>query len=61
MTGVDAATLRASDSLSVLRGGTRAMVDELQRRRDEVGTSYIAVNVAFMHALAPAVEALTGT
>lgn len=60
MTGADPATLRASDSLSLVPGDTSAVIDELQRRRDQIGTSYIAVNVEFMEALAPAVEALTG-
>lgn len=60
MTGTDAATLRTSDSLSLLPGHTTAIVDELQRRRDEIGVSYVAVNVDFMEVLAPALERLSG-
>jgi alkanesulfonate monooxygenase SsuD/methylene tetrahydromethanopterin reductase-like flavin-dependent oxidoreductase (luciferase family) len=60
MTGADPAALQASDSLSLMPGDTSAVIDELQRRRDQIGTSYIAVNVDFIEALAPAVEALTG-
>jgi probable F420-dependent oxidoreductase len=58
--GLDAETLIAHDSLVMLRGSTREMADELQRRRDEFGVSYFSVNAAFIEALAPVVEALTG-
>jgi probable F420-dependent oxidoreductase len=58
--GADAAALVAADSLAMLRGTVAEMVDELQRRRDALGFSYIAVNVAFMDQLAPVVERLTG-
>lgn len=58
--GADAATLIAHDSLVLLRGTTEQMVDELQRRRDLLGTSYITVNAAFSQQLAPVVERLTG-
>jgi alkanesulfonate monooxygenase SsuD/methylene tetrahydromethanopterin reductase-like flavin-dependent oxidoreductase (luciferase family) len=60
-TGAEAAELIAADSLVLLRGDTAAMIDELQRRRDELGVSYVLVNAEFMSELAPAVEALTGT
>ena len=60
MTGADAATLIAADSLALLRGDTQARIDELQRRRDEFGASYVGVNAQFMDELAPAVAALTG-
>jgi probable F420-dependent oxidoreductase len=59
-TGTDAATLIAHDSLSMLRGDTPAMIDELQRRRDTIGVSYVSVNGAFMEQFAPVVEQLTG-
>ncbi len=59
--GADAGELIAADSLTLLRGDVDAMVDELQRRRDAFGTSYISVNAAFFEALAPVVERLAGT
>jgi hypothetical protein len=36
------------------------MVDELQRRRDRLGVSYVSVNAAFVEQFAPVVERLTG-
>ena len=59
-TGADPAELIAADSLALLRGDTAAMIDELRRRRDQIGTSYILVNAQFMTQFAPAVEVLTG-
>jgi hypothetical protein len=58
--GADAEQLIAADSLTILRGDVHAMVDELQRRRDRLGTSYISVNQAFYEQLAPVVERLSG-
>jgi hypothetical protein len=58
--GADMADLVAADSLTLLRGDVDAMVDELQRRREAFGTSYISVNGAFYEALAPVVERLAG-
>jgi probable F420-dependent oxidoreductase len=58
--GADAAALIAADSLTMLRGRTTEMADELQRRRDAFGTSYISVNGAFLEQLAPVVELLDG-
>jgi probable F420-dependent oxidoreductase len=60
-TGFDAATLIEHDSLAMLRGDTATMADELRRRRDLIGASYISVNGAFLEALAPVVERLAGT
>lgn len=57
---VDAATLADRDSLLILRGSTQEMADELQRRRDAVGISYITVNAVFVEQLAPVVELLAG-
>jgi alkanesulfonate monooxygenase SsuD/methylene tetrahydromethanopterin reductase-like flavin-dependent oxidoreductase (luciferase family) len=54
--GADAATLIANDSLTMLRGSAPEMADELQRRRDALGTTYISVNAAFYEQLAPVVE-----
>ena len=53
--GADVGDLVAADSLTLLRGDVDAMVDELQRRRDAFGTSYISVNAAFYEQLAPVV------
>jgi hypothetical protein len=58
--GADAETLRAHDSLVMLRGSTSEMICEVQRRRDALGISYIAVGVEFAEQLAPVVEALAG-
>jgi alkanesulfonate monooxygenase SsuD/methylene tetrahydromethanopterin reductase-like flavin-dependent oxidoreductase (luciferase family) len=59
-TGADPADLIAADSLVLLRGDTQAVIDELRRRREDLGVSYILVNAQFMTQLAPAVEALAG-
>lgn len=56
--GADAATLIANDSLTMLRGSAQEMAQELQRRRDALGTSYVAVNGAFLEQFAPVVELL---
>jgi alkanesulfonate monooxygenase SsuD/methylene tetrahydromethanopterin reductase-like flavin-dependent oxidoreductase (luciferase family) len=58
--GADAATLIAHDSLTMLRGSAQEMADELQRRRDAFGTSYITVNGTFIEQFAPVVELLAG-
>ncbi len=60
-TGADPADLIAADSLVLLRGDTPAMINELRRRREQIGVSYILVNAESMAQLAPAVESLTGT
>ena len=59
--GADAETLIAADSLSILTGDTATMITELQRRREDLGVSYVAVNFDCVEQLAPAVEALDGT
>ncbi|HEU4945895.1 MAG TPA: LLM class flavin-dependent oxidoreductase [Kribbella sp.] len=59
-TGADPAALIEQDSLMLLRGSVQEMIDELQRRRDEFGSSYITVNSAYLEHLAPVVEELTG-
>jgi alkanesulfonate monooxygenase SsuD/methylene tetrahydromethanopterin reductase-like flavin-dependent oxidoreductase (luciferase family) len=58
--GFDAATLIAHDSLTMVRGSTVEVADELRRRRDTIGTSYISVNGAFLEQFAPVVERLAG-
>lgn len=61
MTGADPEELIAADSLVLLRGDTAAMIDELRRRREQIGVSYILVNAEFMGQLAPVIEALAGS
>lgn len=58
--GAEPAAMREANSLALLRGSTQEMVDELQRRREAFGISYISVQGAFMETLAPVVEALAG-
>lgn len=58
--GADAETLIAHDSLVMLRGDVTAMADELRRRRDAFGVSYVSVNAAFFEQFAPVVEKLAG-
>lgn len=61
MVGTDAATLVARDSLVLLRGGSpRAMADELERRRETLGISYVTCNGQYLEQLAPVVELLAG-
>jgi alkanesulfonate monooxygenase SsuD/methylene tetrahydromethanopterin reductase-like flavin-dependent oxidoreductase (luciferase family) len=60
--GADAATLIARDSLVMLRGESpRQMADELERRREAFGISYISINAAFMEQMVPVAELLAGT
>ncbi|TDD20513.1 LLM class flavin-dependent oxidoreductase [Kribbella turkmenica] len=59
--GVAPEVLESSDSLMMLRGTPQQMVDELARRRDEFGSSYITVNATYLDDLAPVVEKLTGS
>jgi hypothetical protein len=54
------ATLIAHGSLVILLGSPRQMADELQRRRDGLGISYISVNAAFCEQFAPVIELLDG-
>ncbi|WP_031468503.1 LLM class flavin-dependent oxidoreductase [Sciscionella sediminilitoris] len=58
--GASVEELIAHDSLAILRGSTQEIADELQRRRDAFGTSYITVNAAGYEQLAPVVERLRG-
>ena len=58
--GADAAQMKAADSLAMLRGTVTQMCDELQRRRERFGQSYVLVNAAFADAFAPVVEQLAG-
>ena len=54
----DFADMVAADSLFILRGGPQQMADELRRRRDQIGLSYVSVNAAFIERFAPMVELL---
>ena len=57
---LDEVTLIEHDSLAVLRGTPQQMADELRRRRDTLGCSYVIVNAAFRDQFAPVVELLAG-
>lgn len=56
--GADAKSLIANNSLFVLSGTPREMADEIQRRRDRLGYSYVTLNGLHMEAFAPVVELL---
>jgi probable F420-dependent oxidoreductase len=58
--GSDIGALARANSLTMLRGTPEEMADELERRREAFGVSYVTVNVAFYEALAPVVEKLSG-
>jgi hypothetical protein len=59
--GADAATLIDHDSLTMRRGSLDQMADELRRRREELGISYVTVNSAFLEEFAPLVGKLSGS
>jgi alkanesulfonate monooxygenase SsuD/methylene tetrahydromethanopterin reductase-like flavin-dependent oxidoreductase (luciferase family) len=56
----DPAALRAADSLLVLPSDPTAAIEEVLRRREEGGFSYIVVGANAADALAPVVGKLTG-
>jgi alkanesulfonate monooxygenase SsuD/methylene tetrahydromethanopterin reductase-like flavin-dependent oxidoreductase (luciferase family) len=56
----DPAALRAVDSLAILSDDPAAAAEEIQRRREEIGFSYVVVGAAFADALAPVVAELAG-
>ncbi|HEX3715078.1 MAG TPA: LLM class flavin-dependent oxidoreductase [Trebonia sp.] len=56
----DPAALRAADSLLVLPSDPAAAIEEVLRRREEGGFSYIVVGANAADALAPVVAELTG-
>lgn len=58
--GTDPVAMREAGSMAMLRGSTQDMIDELERRREWFGASYITLQSAFMEALAPVVERLAG-
>jgi alkanesulfonate monooxygenase SsuD/methylene tetrahydromethanopterin reductase-like flavin-dependent oxidoreductase (luciferase family) len=57
----DPAALRAADSLAILPSDAGAAVEEIQRRRDEIGLSYFVFGAAVAETLAPVVARLAGT
>jgi probable F420-dependent oxidoreductase len=59
--GADRATLVAHDSQTLLPGTPAEMADELERRRDVYGVSYVSVNGSFLEQFAPVVELLAGS
>jgi len=59
--GLDEAEALRSESPFILIGSTDDMVDKLERRRDELGLSYLLVSDAFMDHFAPVVERLAGS
>jgi probable F420-dependent oxidoreductase len=58
--GLTAEGLARAGAVSALTGTTDEMVDTLQRRRESLGISYIAVGDELMEGLAPVVERLAG-
>ncbi len=54
------AALRAADSLLILPSDPTAATEEILRRREESGFSYIVVGANAADALAPVVAELTG-
>ncbi|WP_345499847.1 LLM class flavin-dependent oxidoreductase [Nocardia callitridis] len=58
LVGDDLDALIKADSLLMLRGTPREIADELQRRRDRFGSSYITVNGYHLETFAPVVELL---
>jgi len=58
--GLTAERLAQAGAVSALTGAVNEMVDTLQRRRESLGISYIAVGDELMEGLAPVVERLAG-
>lgn len=54
------AAVRAADSLATLPDDPVAAAEEIQRRREEIGFSYVVVGAAFADTLAPVVAKLAG-
>ncbi|HEY8545391.1 MAG TPA: LLM class flavin-dependent oxidoreductase [Acidimicrobiales bacterium] len=57
----DLAALHAADALEALPADPAAAIEELQRRREEIGFSYFVFGAVAADALAPVVAALAGT
>ena len=58
--GLSAEGLARAGAVSALTGTTDEMIETLQRRRESLGISYIAVGDEMMEGLAPVVERLAG-
>jgi alkanesulfonate monooxygenase SsuD/methylene tetrahydromethanopterin reductase-like flavin-dependent oxidoreductase (luciferase family) len=56
----DPAALRAADSLAILPDDPAAAIEEIQRRREEIGFSYFTFGADFADLFAPVVEQLAG-
>ncbi|MDQ2839204.1 MAG: LLM class flavin-dependent oxidoreductase [Actinomycetota bacterium] len=56
--GTDARALAAHGAITVITGTPRQMADELQRRRDTLGLSYLTVPASAAEAFAPVVAEL---
>jgi hypothetical protein len=56
----DTAALRAADSLAYLPLDPQAAADELRRRREETGVSYVVFGADVADTLAPLVAELAG-
>lgn len=57
---IDTAALREADSLAILPDDPAAAVDEIQRRREEIGYSYFIFGADAAERLAPVVAELAG-
>lgn len=57
----DPAALREADSLAVLPDDRGAAIEEIQRRREEIGYSYLVIGADFAEVLGPVVAELAGT
>ena len=60
MTGpdTDPAALRAADSLAILPADPAAAAEEIHRRREEIGASYVVIGSNSADTLAPVVARL---
>jgi hypothetical protein len=56
----DPGALRKADSLAILPGDPAAAAEEIQRRREEIGFSYIVLGAGSADVLAPTVTKLAG-
>ena len=57
---IDPPALRRADSMLVLPEDPAAAIEEVQRRRDESGFSYVVIGADFADTMAPVVAALAG-
>lgn len=57
----DPAVLRAADSLAILPADPAAAVEELQRRREQIGATYVVIGSNSADSLRPVVARLAGS